>query len=51
MQHRLRAWHIIPSDRKWNRNLVASQILHQTLLALDPQFPECEAGLDDIVVA
>ncbi len=43
-------WHIIPSDRKWNRNLTVSKILHDTLKKLDPQFPACEAGLDDIVV-
>ena len=43
-------WHIIPSDRKWNRNLTVSKLLHDTLQALDPQFPPCEAGLDDITV-
>lgn len=43
-------WHIIPSDRKWNRNLTVSKLLHDTLVELDPQFPECEAGLDDIIV-
>ncbi len=43
-------WHIIPSDRKWNRNLTVSKILHDTLTKLDPQFPECEEGLDEIVV-
>ncbi|NOZ41344.1 MAG: polyphosphate kinase 2 family protein [Planctomycetes bacterium] len=43
-------WHIIPSDRKWNRNLTVSQILHETLTKLDPQFPACEEGLDGIVV-
>ena len=43
-------WHIIPSDRKWNRNLTLSQILHDTLVKLDPQFPASESGLDGIVV-
>lgn len=43
-------WHIIPSDRKWSRNLTVSRILHHTLLELNPQFPPSEAGLDDIVV-
>ncbi len=43
-------WHMIPSDRKWNRNLTVSRILHNHLLKLDPQFPACEAGLEDIVV-
>ncbi len=43
-------WHIIPSDRKWYRNLVVSTLLRKTLEAMDPQFPECEQGLDEIVV-
>jgi len=43
-------WHIIPSDRKWSRNLTVSKILHDTLKNLDPQFPECEEGLEGIVV-
>lgn len=43
-------WHIIPSDRKWYRNLVVSRILRKTLETLDPQFPPCEEGLDAIVV-
>ena len=43
-------WHIIPSDRKWNRNLTVSRILHDSLKQLDPQFPESEPGLDGIVV-
>ncbi len=43
-------WHIIPSDRKWYRNLVVSTLLRKTLEAMDPQFPECEPGLDDVVV-
>ena len=43
-------WHIVPSDRKWNRNLTVSQILRHTLEQLDPQFPPCEQGLDEVVV-
>ncbi len=43
-------WHIIPSDRKWYRNLVVSKILRETLEKLDPQFPEAEPGLEGIVV-
>ena len=43
-------WYIIPSDRKWNRNLTVSRILHDTLKRMDPQFPESEAGLGDITV-
>jgi PPK2 family polyphosphate:nucleotide phosphotransferase len=43
-------WHIIPSDRKWYRNLVVSQILRETLESLDPQFPSAEPGLENIIV-
>jgi polyphosphate kinase 2 (PPK2 family) len=43
-------WHIIPADRKWNRNLIVSQLLHRTLEKLDPQFPECEPDLEGITV-
>ena len=32
-------WHIIPSDRKWYRNLVVSTLMRKTLEKLDPQFP------------
>lgn len=43
-------WYIIPSDRKWYRNLVVSQILRETLEKLNPKFPEAEPGLENIVV-
>ncbi len=43
-------WHIIPSDRKWYRNLVVSELLKDTLEAMDPQIPPSEKGLDGIVV-
>jgi len=43
-------WFIIPSDVKWYRNYVIGQIITETLEELDPQFPEPEEGLDDIVV-
>ncbi len=43
-------WHIIPSDRKWNRNLTVSKILHDTLAEMAPQFPPSESGLDNITV-
>lgn len=43
-------WHIIPSDRKWYRNMIVSSILRETLERLDPQFPPSEEGLEGIVV-
>ncbi len=43
-------WHIVPSDRKWYRNLTVSRILLDTLQRLDPQFPPAEPGLDGVVL-
>jgi len=43
-------WYLIPSDRKWYRNLTVSQILRSTLEKLAPQFPACEPGLENVVV-
>lgn len=43
-------WYIIPSDNKWYRNYVIGQIITATLYELDPQFPEPEEGLDDVVI-
>jgi PPK2 family polyphosphate:nucleotide phosphotransferase len=43
-------WHIIPSDRKWYRNLCISRLLLQTLEEMDPQFPAAIDGIKDIVV-
>ena len=35
-------WHIIPSNRKWYRNLVVAELILPTLQKLNPQFPEPE---------
>jgi PPK2 family polyphosphate:nucleotide phosphotransferase len=43
-------WHIIPSDRKWYRNLTVSRLLLRTLESMHPEVPPCEEGLDGIVV-
>jgi PPK2 family polyphosphate:nucleotide phosphotransferase len=43
-------WHIIPADRKWNRNLIVSNLLRETLANMNPQFPEPVEGLADVVV-
>jgi polyphosphate kinase 2 (PPK2 family) len=33
-------WYVVPADRKWFRNLAVSQILVDTLEALDMKFPK-----------
>ena len=43
-------WYIIPSDKKWYRNLVISQLLKKVLTDLDPQYPDAEEDFRGIVV-
>lgn len=43
-------WHVIPSDKKWYRNLVVSELLRSVIEDLDPQFPKPEHDISDIVV-
>jgi len=43
-------WYIIPSNRKWYRNLVISRILVDTLEGLNMCFPEPEEDLENVVI-
>ena len=43
-------WHIIPSDKKWYRNLVVSELLTETIMQMDPQYPKVADNLDGLVV-
>lgn len=43
-------WYVVPADRNWYRNLVVSQILVDTLEALDLRYPDPETGLDGLKV-
>ena len=43
-------WYVIPANRKWYRNLVISQIIIQTLEALNMQYPEPQENLDEVVI-
>ena len=43
-------WYIVPSDQKWYRNFVVGQIITETLAELNPQYPEPEEGLEDVVI-
>lgn len=43
-------WHVVPANRKWLRNLMVTQVLVDTLEAMNPQFPAPEQGLDQIVI-
>ena len=43
-------WHVVPSDRKWYRNLAVSNLVLTTLRKLDPQYPDAEEDISDIIV-
>jgi polyphosphate kinase 2 (PPK2 family) len=43
-------WHVIPSNRKWFRNLAVADIVADTLAAMDPQFPPSPDPLPDTLV-
>lgn len=43
-------WYIIPSDKKWYRNLVISQLLKRVLEEMNPQFPEAVKDFRGLVV-
>lgn len=43
-------WNIIPSDRKWYRNLIVSNLLRSTLVKMNPQFPEVKEDYSKIIV-
>ncbi len=43
-------WYVIPADKKWYRNLIISQILVETLEALDMHYPPGEPDLDQVVI-
>jgi PPK2 family polyphosphate:nucleotide phosphotransferase len=47
----LAPWYVIPSNRKWFRNLAVAQVVASTLEALDPQFPEPDEEIPaDLVI-
>lgn len=47
---RIAPWYIIPSNRKWYRNLVIGSILVETLKNLNMRYPEPEEDLNEIVI-
>ncbi len=40
-------WYVIPADRNWFRNLAVSEIVAETLEAMNPQFPPSPDPLPD----
>lgn len=43
-------WYVIPSNRKWYRNVVISNIILKTLQSFEMSYPEGEEGVEGIVV-
>jgi PPK2 family polyphosphate:nucleotide phosphotransferase len=41
-------WWVIPSNRKWARNLAVSEIMIKTLEGLDPEWPPAVGNLDEV---
>jgi PPK2 family polyphosphate:nucleotide phosphotransferase len=46
----LAPWYVIPSDRKWFRNMAIAEILADALERLDPQFPTRDDLPKDLVI-
>lgn len=44
-------WYVVPANKKWYRNLVIARTIADTLEAMNPRYPEAEAGLEKIVIA
>jgi len=43
-------WYVIPSERRWYRNLAITKILVDRLKAMDPQMPEPSFDPASIVI-
>ena len=43
-------WYVVPANKKWYRNLVIARAIADTLEAMDPRFPQSEAGLENISI-
>lgn len=43
-------WYVVPANKKWYRDWAVLHVLVDTLRAMDPQFPDPEEGLDQVVV-
>jgi PPK2 family polyphosphate:nucleotide phosphotransferase len=40
-------WHVVPSDRKWFRNLAIGQMLHDTLARMAPEWPAADFDVSE----
>jgi len=47
---KLAPWFIIPSNKKWFRNLAVARIIVQTMEKLDMKYPDPPEGLSEVVI-
>ena len=40
-------WYVVPSDHKWYRNLAIGNLLHETLLGMNPQWPVADFDVEE----
>jgi PPK2 family polyphosphate:nucleotide phosphotransferase len=40
-------WYVVPSDRKWYRNLAVARLLHDTLARMAPEWPAADFDVDE----
>ena len=43
-------WHIVPANRKWYRNVVVLRAIVGALEDMNPQYPDPEPGLSEVVI-
>lgn len=43
-------WHVVPSNRKWYRNLVVAETVRDSLRSLEMHYPETETDLGGVVI-
>lgn len=43
-------WHVVPADRKWQRNLIVAELLVATLRTMDPQAPPTSLDVSEITI-
>jgi PPK2 family polyphosphate:nucleotide phosphotransferase len=43
-------WYVVPANKKWYRNLVVARTIADTLEAMNPQYPNGEKDLNNIII-
>jgi polyphosphate kinase 2 (PPK2 family) len=43
-------WHVVPADRNWYRDLAVSEVIVDTLEAMDLRLPDGEPGIEGLRV-